>query len=384
MTVLKILLSTTHELKGKLKEKVEEHKELALISKKLAVIKTDVPVEFHEEDFRLSEPNKEAIVELFDELEFKTLTQRLFGKDNKTSSDAPKRVKSDSQQTSLFDSINDEENMEEELTNSKITVRNINNTKYNYHLVDTKEKRTSLLKYLMLQNEFCFDTETTSVNAYEAEIIGISFCYYSGEAFYVPLLEDDKKEVLAEFKELFENEQSIKIAQNIKYDVHILKNYGIDVKGKYFDTMIAHYLIYPEEKHGMDFLAKKYLNYEPISIETLIGKKGKNQGLMSDANLDEVCVYACEDADITFQLKSIIAKELKENNLSELYNQIEEPLIPALVEMERNGVSLDIDFLKNYSSELAEESTETENKIYEIAGEKFNIASPKQTRGNFI
>ena len=382
------LLENTDKLKGKLKEKVEANKEQALMSKLLAVIKLDVPVEFDEEGFKLIPPNKEAITKLFEELEFKNLIKRVLGEDNsKTSAPAKKATKTNQQQTSLFDApatnsitdtIDEDEESEDLLPKSRIDVRNINNTKHDYHLIDTKEKRASLLKYLMLQYEFCFDTETTSINAYEAEIIGMSFCYYKSEAFYIPLLGDDKQDVLNEFKPLFENESIIKIAQNIKYDIHILKNYGLEVKGQMFDTMIAHYLVYPESKHGMDFLAKKYLNYEPISIETLIGKKGKNQGLMSDANLNEVSIYACEDADVTFQLKEIIEKELKETNLEELYYQAEEPLIPSLVEMERNGVALDTEFLKNYSEELAKESVITEKKIYEIAGAEFNIASPKQ------
>lgn len=376
------LLEHSHELKGKLKEKVEANKEQALMSKILAIIKLDVPVEFHEENFRLSEPNKEAIQELFEELEFKTLIKRVLGEDEKSTPAAKKTIKAATQQTSLFDtpiseSVEDDF-VEEVEIKSRLSIRNINNTKHEYHLIDTKEKREDLLKYLMLQNEFCFDTETTSVNAYEAEIIGMSFCYYKGEAFYIPLLSDDKQDILNEFRPLFENKESTKIAQNIKYDIHILKNYGIEVKGKHFDTMVAHYLVYPEEKHGMDFLAKKYLSYEPVSIETLIGKKGKNQGLMSDADLNEVCEYACEDADITFQLKEVIEKDLKDNDLEKLYYQAEEPLTASLVEMERNGVAIDVDFLKNYSEELTIESDEAEKKIYEIAGEEFNIASPKQ------
>ena len=374
------LVEHSHELKGKLKERVEEHGELAKLSKHLAVIKTDVPVGFHEEDFRLEEPNKEAITKLFEELEFKTLMKRIFGEaETKTStSTTRKSTKTDASQTSLFDAPSEEIEEEEDEAETRLSVRNISNTKHNYHLIDTKEKRASLLEYLLLQDEFCFDTETNSINAYEAEIIGLAFSYYDGEAFYIPLLSDDKNEILAEFKPLFENENSIKIAQNIKYDIHILKNHGIDVKGKFFDTMVAHYLVYPEEKHGMDFLAKKYFNYEPISIETLIGKKGKNQGVMSDADLNEVTIYASEDADITFKLKTVIEKELKAAGLEKLYWDIEEPLINPLVEMERNGVALNSDFLGEYSKELALESIEAEKKIYEIAGQEFNIASPKQ------
>lgn len=376
------LVENTDKLKGKLKEKVEEFKDQALISKKLAIIKIDVPVEFEADKFILETPDREAITALFEELEFRTLLKRVLGEEEPkkgTTKSASAKV-GDTQQTSLFGAPEEEDDAEEVMVESVIKIRNITNTKHDYHLIDTAEKRASLLHYLMKQQEFCFDTETTSVDAYEAEIIGISFCYYEGEAFYIPLLggESDKKAVLAEFKPLFENPITVKIGQNIKYDIHILNHYDVDVRGPFFDTMVAHYLIEPEAKHGMDFLAKKYLNYEPVSIETLIGKKGKNQGSMADADLNEVYIYACEDADVTFKLKTIIEPELKASGLSELYYKVEEPLILPLVEMERNGVSIDVDFLKNYSKELTEESVKTEQKIYEIAGAQFNIASPKQ------
>lgn len=376
------LIVNTDKLKGKLKEKVEEFKEQALISKKLAVIKLDVPVEFDAEKFILETPDREAITALFEELEFRTLLKRVLGEEE-SKKIAPKSTSAkvaDTQQTSLFGAPTGEDDLEEIMDEPIIKTQNITNTKHDYHLIDTAEKRASLLHYLMKQPEFCFDTETTSVDAYEAKIIGISFCYYEGEAFYIPLLgeESDKKAILAEFKPLFENLATVKIGQNIKYDIHILNNYDVDVRGPFFDTMVAHYLIEPEAKHGMDFLAKKYLNYEPVSIETLIGKKGKNQGSMADADLNEVYVYACEDADVTLKLKNIIEPELKASGLSELYHKVEEPLILPLVEMERNGVSIDVDFLKNYSVELTEESVKTEQKIYEIAGAQFNIASPKQ------
>ena len=371
------LVENTDQLKGKLKEKIENHKEQALLSKQLAVIKTDVPVEFDEASFLKVEPNKEEIRSLFEELEFRNLLKKVLGEaaPTKTSSKAKSKT-GNSSQFSLFDTQVEEE----EAIKSKIEIRDISNSKHDYYLIDTKEKRESLIHYLSLQDSFCFDTETTSVDAYDAEIIGLSFSYIEREAFYISLLGDaqEVQEILDEFKPIFENDGILKIAQNIKYDLHILKNYGIDVKGKYFDTMLAHYLLYPEEKHGMDFLAEKYLNYKPISIETLIGKKGKKQLSMRNADLDKVYEYACEDADITLQLKNSIERELKDIGLEKLMFDVEEPLINVLVEMERNGVAIDVNFLNDYSSTLQEDSKIVEQYIYGLAGGEFNIASPKQ------
>jgi DNA polymerase-1 len=257
---------------------------------------------------------------------------------------------------------------------------NASNTKHNYHLIDTPELRKRLVKYLSAQKEFCFDTETDSLEPIEANMVGLAFSYVAGEAYYVPTPEnrEETQEILEEFRGVFENPEIGKIAQNAKYDVQVLKNYGIDVKGPIFDTMIAHYLIDPDTRHNMDVLAENYLNYTPISITDLIGKKGAKQGNMKDVPVHKVVEYAAEDADITLQLKNIFASQINEGRIQKLFDEVEMPLMHVLADIEYNGVKIDTETLSNMSKELEEASAIAEKEIYELAGEEFNVASPKQ------
>lgn len=375
------ILKNTQDLKGKQKENVENFGAQGLLSKELATISLEVPVEFDELALTYNGPKEEQLKALFAELEFRTLTQRVFG-------EAIKKPKIKvSEQLGLFTGPPQlEEDQDLDLSADEnplpaIQVHdNILTSAHDYHKVDGEAAIQELISYLEKQDEFCFDTETTSLNPNEAELVGLSFAYIPGEAFYVPFPSDQKeaKEKLSLFRAIFENEKIIKIGQNVKYDILVLKNYGMEVKGKLYDTMLAHYLIEPEGKHSMDWLAQQYLNYKPVSIESLIGKKGKNQGNMRDVNEDEVSKYAAEDADITLKLKETFDPMIKENGLEKLLHEVENPLIKVLAAMEFEGVRIDTESLAELSEVLEEESTAIEKRVYELAGEVFNLASPKQ------
>lgn len=390
------LLANTHELKGAIKDKIEANAELGLLSKKLATILLDCPVEFNAEDFELSKPDVEKTDELFNELEFRQMKAQFdkyfgTGKEydeidtNGNSSEASssqtslkKQItkKSNEDQFDLF-GFSDEESGEVKTNSNYATLENTN---HNYTIIQGDLGTKLFLQNLLNQTSVCFDTETTGIDALNAELVGMSFSWQKGEAFYVPFPENQEEaQVLVDkFKPFFENENIEKIGQNIKYDLKILSNYGVQIKGKLFDTMIAHYLINPDMRHNMDVLSETYLKYSPKSIEDLIGKKGKNQKSMRDVALEEIKEYAAEDADVTYQLKQNFSPILDKAETKKLFDEIEIPLIPVLAAMELEGINLDVPFLKEMSVEMAKESSELEQKIYETAGEKFNLASPKQ------
>lgn len=364
------------ELKGKQKENVIEFGEQGVLSKKLATIAIDVPIEFNEEDLRHTEPNNEQLIALLDELEFRTTKKRLFGDDGDSGkSSTSSKKKSDENQIDMFMPSESEEALK-----TSPEKENIQTVKHQYYLIDSESKRKNLIRFLSRQEEFCFDTETTDINAFEAEIVGLAISYNAHEAYYIPMPQDQDecRSILSEFKDIFENEKILKIGQNLKYDITILLTYGIEVKGALFDTMLAHYLIEPDSRHNMDALSENYLNYSPVSIETLIGKKGKNQGNMRDADPKEVAEYAGEDADITLQLKYKLERELKSYNQEKLFNEVETPLVRVLSDMEVSGVKVDRGTLKEISDELGKAAQITQDKIFKIAGVEFNIASPKQ------
>ncbi|MEP5363263.1 MAG: DNA polymerase I [Reichenbachiella sp.] len=372
------LLKNTADLKGKMKEKVEEFGQQGILSKELATIKIDVPIDFNAEDLEHCEPNEAKVKEIFEELEFRTMLKRIFDIDDApstpTKAPAKKKAAAPSQLGLFGDSASD--------VTTQVAVqekKNAKNHKHDYHCIDTPELRKSLVKYLTLQEEYCFDTETTSVNPEEAELVGIAFSYIAGEAYYVPIPADQKEaqSIVEEFRPVLENDEILKIGQNLKYDIQVMKNYGVEVKGRMFDTMLAHYLIDPESRHKMDVLAENYLNYTAIPIEELIGK-GKSQKNMRDIPVADVVDYACEDADITLQLKLKLEKEIKERGLEKLLHEVEEPLSVVLADVEYAGVKIDTDVLGEMSKDLNELSVTAQDKIFELAGQEFNINSPKQ------
>ncbi|MFC5283587.1 DNA polymerase I [Pedobacter alpinus] len=376
------IIANSHELKGKQRENVEAYAEQGLLSKKLATILLNAPIQFHEESFRIGPPDKEKLEPLFAELEFRTLGKRVFGEDFSVS----ETKGNNNGQMDLFGSPTAPQG----ITNISITPaqaatfveggKNIENTTHTYHLIDDAEKRVELVKTLAQQKAICFDTETTGIDANNAELVGLSFSFNVGEAYYVPVPENqaEAKTVVHEFANILQNPAIKKIGQNIKYDILILKWYGIEVAGDLFDTMLAHYLIDPDTRHNMDVLAENYLGYTPVSITELIGKKGKNQGTMRDVDMETVKEYAGEDADITLQLHDVFEPMLKEVNASKLIEEIENPLVYVLADMEIEGVRIDMEQLQNYSKELEIEVIRLEKAVYEKAGIKFNLASPKQ------
>lgn len=379
------LLANTHQLKGAIKDKIEANAELGILSKKLATILLDCPVVFDEKDYELSTPDIEKTDALFQELEFRQMKAQ-FDKlysgsttEEVTEAAPVKKApakKTNEEQFDLFGFSDDPEDVS--IHHSQYAT--LETTSHNYTVVHGELGTKLFLQSLMNQTSVCFDTETTGIDALNAELVGMSFSWSKGEAFYVPFPENqDEAHVLIEkFKPFFESETIEKIGQNIKYDLKILSNYGVQIKGKLFDTMIAHYLINPDMRHNMDVLSETYLKYSPKSIETLIGKKGKNQLSMRDVALEDIKEYAAEDADITFQLKQNFSPILDKAETKKLFDAIEIPLIPVLASMEREGIHLDVPFLKEMSVEMAKESAALEQKIYETAGEKFNLASPKQ------
>ena len=363
------LVANTEQLKGAMKKKVEENKEKILFSKFLATIKTDVPMELNLDDLKIQEPNEEELRKIFEELEFKTLIDRVLKKTQKT------QKKADSQ-LDLFAEFatKDEESSE----NSSYT--SLKDTPHEYKLIDNENEIRNLFDFLMTFEIVSLDTETTSTNAIEAELVGMSFSVEENKAFYVPVSanREEALRIVNIFKPLYENEKILKVGQNIKYDLEVLANYGVTLKGKMFDTMIAHYVLQPEVYHNMDYLAEIYLKYKTIHIEELIGPKGKGQKNMRDLNPQDVYEYAAEDADITLKLKNILEKELEKAGVEHLFYDIEMPLMPVLASMEMNGVCLDTVSLKETSEVLTNRLKIIENKIYELSGETFNIASPKQ------
>lgn len=372
---LENILQNTDKQKGKLKENLINFHDQAILSKKLATIILDAPVEFHYEDFTHKEKNAEELHKLFSELEFRNLSKRVLGKEIMAQQIKPAAIAGDSSQTNLFGDV--EESEEEVITTE---FKTIENTDHQYFLLQDESAIKELVKKLEAQNEFCFDTETTGLDSLLSEIVGISFSFKKGEGYYIPLSEnfDEAKTTLNLFKPVFENENISKIGQNIKYDISILKNYGIEVNGYLFDTMVVHYVLKPEAKHGMDIMSENYLGYRPVSIETLIGKKGKNQLSMRNVELEKIKEYAAEDADITFQLKELFDGKIRKSSVLKVYEDIEGPLIKVLERMEREGIRIDVSFLQNYSKEINEELITLQDSLYKHAGHEFNIDSPRQ------
>ncbi len=363
------LLAHTDELKGALKKKVEENKEQITFSKFLATIKTDVPITLDMEALKREAPNEEELRRLFEMLEFRTLIDRVL----KTEQKAPS---SPSAQPDLFGLFAQEDTGDAK--NSNLT--RLESLPYDYQLVDNQEEMEILAQKLLAQNFFSLDTETTGVDPITAELVGMSFSFAENQAFYVPVPanREEALKIVNIFKPAFENPHSLKIGQNIKYDLNVLAHYGVTLRGKMFDTMIAHYVLQPELRHGMDYLAEVYLHYETIKIEELIGPKGKKQGNMRDLPPADVYKYACEDADVTLKLKHVLEKELVENGVEKLFEEIEMPLMPVLAYMERNGVRIDPEALKETSRHFTARMNQIEQEVYQLAGMEFNIASPKQ------
>ena len=385
---LENILANADQIKGALGEKVRNGKEMAIMSKKLATIITNVPVAFHEEDYRLKEWNKEALVEVFTELEFKTLGKRILGDAFNAFHSAPQSVQTDlfgnTVKTAKSDSKASKKETEQMITGEEssglLAEKNIGNTEHHYVLVQTKEALQELIDNLLQQKEICFDTETTNIDANEAELVGLSFSYKKGEGYYIPCPADRAatEAILHQLKPVFDATALNWVGQNLKYDLLMLKWYNIEPKGTIFDTMLAHYLIEPEGRRSMDLLSAQYLGYEPVHIDELIGKKGKTQGTMRDVEIEKVKEYAAEDADITLQLKEVFVPLLKEKNVVRVFEEVENPLVRVLTDMEFEGVKVDVDFLNEYSKELEKDAKQFEERVYAIAGVRFNLASPKQ------
>ena len=384
------VLNNTAKLKGKLKEKVENGKEDAILSRMLATIILDVPIPFDEELLRAKEIHKDKVKTLFTELESRRLSQLLLGEDltkevikekefqNEIVIQEGPSKKTKPGQLDIFGHTGTVE--EENETTEKINYETIETVKHNYKLIENSTQRAALIVELSKLKQFCFDTETTGLDTMTAELVGLSFSWEATEACYVPIPAEQTEAqlIIDEFKTLFANELIGKTGQNIKYDMNVLKNYGVAINGILFDTMIAHYLLQPDMRHGMDALAGSYLNYAPVSIETLIGKRGKNQISMRDVAVEKIMSYAAEDADITWQLQNVFSPLLKEANAQKLFDEVEMPLVPVLAAMEREGIAIDTETLKKYSTQLATEISIIELEIQNLAGTPFNISSPKQ------
>ena len=363
------LLHRTDELKGALKKKVEEHADDIRLSYFLATIKTDVPIELNLDDLKLKEPDEKKLSKIFAELEFKSLADRVLKK-------TERKPKSDNLQLSLFENF-----ATEEASDTKISsFESLKTTPHNYKLIDNEEDLKKLCDFFRTKEILSLDTETTSTHPIDAELVGLSFSVAEHEAFYVPIPanREEALKIINIFKPVYEDSQILKIGQNLKYDLEVLRNYNIRLQGPMWDTMIAHYLIQPELRHNMDYMAEVYLNYQTVHIDELIGPRGKNQRSMRDLSPEQVYEYACEDADITLQLKNRLEPELKKHDCEKLFYDIEMPLMPVLAEMEMTGVVLDTDSLRQTSKDLTVRMNEIEARIYELAGEQFNISSPKQ------
>lgn len=365
------------ELKGKLRENVEQFAEQGMVSKMLATITLDVPVDVSDDDLLMSEPDRNKLSDLFTELEFRSLGKRILGENFSVNqkTELPPISKAKNGQISLFD--------EPDSDPSPIVPekgKNISNTPHSYQLIEKEEEILALAKQLAGEKLVCFDTETSSLDYFSLELVGLSFSIKAGEGYYVPTPSDKKKTIgiLHHFKQVFENPHIVKVGQNIKFDILVLKQFGIEVRLPFFDTMLAHYLIEPDRRHGMDYLSETYLGYTPVSITELIGKKGKNQGSMRDVPVERVAEYAAEDADITLQLSNILSPLVKEREAGPVLHDIEQPLICVLADMEYEGVRIDKDFLNTYSGELHAELHILRDSIWNLAGSEFNIDSPKQ------
>jgi len=386
-STLENVLENADKIKGALGEKVRAGKESALLSKKLATIITNVPVEFHEEDFRLKAWDRDKLRSVFSELEFKTLGKRLLGEEfNPFAATAPQGVQTDlfgnavavkARSSRAAEAI---EEVIEEISEAVLKVdKNIHNCPHDYMAVEGDEAIKVLVKELMQYEEICFDTETTNVDPNDAEIVGFSFSVKACEGFYVPCPADQDltKEILSHFLVLFNDESKTWVGQNLKYDLLILKWYGIELKGKIFDTMLAHYVVEPDAKRSMDTMSTKYLGYEPVPIEELLGK-GRTQVTMRDVELEKIKEYAVEDADITLQLKKAFIPLLKKHEVERVFNEVENPLVRVLTDMEYVGVKIDVNFLNEYSKELEREAKKSEEAVYRQAGVRFNLSSPRQ------
>jgi DNA polymerase I len=407
------LIANAEKLSGKIKENVIKFAEQGLLSKQLATIDVNVPLEFHEEGLLCSEPDKEAVAALCDELEFRTIKRRLLGEEMPVSRNVfPKNnpAKTASAKTNASGQIDlfapaNEEMDEDKKAIIQQQIQDINelfgdvgevaalpemevfarretlaSTRHRYHLMDTPELRKSLIEHLRLQDSFCFDTETDGLDPVEANLLGFSFCAYQHEAYYVPVPKDfaEAGRIALEFKNLLENPLPEKVGQNLKFDCLLLKKYGIEVSGKLFDTMLADYLIAPDARHNMNEMAEKYLNYTPVPIEDLIGKRGKNQRTMADVDVEKVKEYAAEDADITLQLKEKLLPLLKKTHSEKLFYEVEMPLMPVLTDIEAAGVKIDPIALRESSAILETDIRQLEEKVFQLAGETFNLGSPKQ------
>ncbi len=393
------MLAHADEIKNdSLREKVEANKEMAILSKQLASIILDVPIEFEEERLILEPPDKDRLKKLFDELEFRTFAQRVFtwlsvnpysispeqpsekAVVTETPEPGKKNAEKTSQQLSMFSNAQNPAIVPPAEIDADSTFSTLETTSHTYFLADTSEKRKQLFNLLQKQRSICFDTETTGLDTHESELVGMSFSFKPHEAWYVPLPENynDALEIVHEFKPVFEDENIEKTGQNMKFDISMLKWYDVDVKGKFFDTMLAHYLLQPDQRHNMDFLSETYLRYRPVPIEALIGKKGQNQLNMRSVEIEIIKEYAAEDADVTLQLRQVFGPMLTSTNTLDLFDKIEVPLVPVLASMEAEGVKLDSAALHDYSAELLQEIKVLEAGIYEDAATTFNISSPKQ------
>ena len=391
---LEKILENADGIKGALGEKIRNGRDAATMSKKLATIITNVPVEFHEEDYKLKEWNKDILKEIFLELEFRTIAQRLLGETIPVAARTTGEKTVTAVQTDLFGNTVLLENTkktpadatapaaeQDADTTAIITAgKNIHNTPHNYKAVVEEKDVVDLVKQLLLQKEICFDTETTGLDANDTELVGMSFAWTAGEAYYIPCPPEKSKtlDILKKLNPVFSNPAIIWIGQNIKFDMLVLRGYGTEIVGDLFDTMLAHYVIEPDGKRGMDMLSAQYLGYEPVHIEELIGKKGKQQGNMRDVELDKIKDYAAEDADITLQLKHALLPELKTKEVERVFYEVENPLVKVLADMEYEGVRIDTAFLQEYSKELEAEAKQAEENVYQQAGVRFNLASPKQ------
>ncbi|MBQ5605758.1 MAG: DNA polymerase I [Prevotella sp.] len=363
------LLERTEELKGALKKKVEENKDKIVFSKFLATIKTDVPIDLNIDDLKVVDPDEAELTKIFNELEFKAFADKVLNK----SKIKPKKIESQPDLFSFFQPEGEE-------SSKNAIYLDIKSTPHDYQLIENEDEMRNICSLFLTKQILSLDTETTSTNAIDAELVGLSFSIEEKKAFYVPVPDnrEEAERIVNIFKPLYEHPQIVKVGQNIKYDIEVLARYGVEVKGELFDTMIAHYLIQPELHHGMDYMAEVYLNYRTIHIDELIGPKGKHQRSMRELSPEQVYEYAAEDADITLRLKNILEPKLKEAGVERLFHEIEMPLVPVLAEMEMNGVRIDTQSLAETSETFTQRMRSLEAEIYQLAGEEFNIASPKQ------
>ena len=389
---LENILENADNIKGSVGEKIRAGKADAILSKKLATIITHVPVDFHEEDFKIRDCNKEMLKEVFADLEFRALSKRVLGEEvvdvKLAQKNGIEKVIPQGVQTDLFGNVvenfkaqtSDAADTDFNAVNEIIAEKNINNTAHAYHLVQTEEEIKNLVQELLPQTEICFDTETTCIDANDCELVGMSFSYKKNEGYYIPFPTDQTitKKMLTLLEPLFNDETKIWIGHNLKYDILVIKWYGYELKGNIFDTLLAHYVIEPEGKRSMDNLSNQYLKYEPIHIEELIGKKGKAQGNMKDVEIEKIKDYAAEDADITFQLKHCFTPLLKTKEVERVFYEVENPLVKVLADMEFKGVKVDMDFLNEYSKELDLQAKKSEESVYQQAGVRFNLSSPRQ------